>query len=121
MNDRPLRNIAWAGDSREKLRKFPKEVKQHIGRALDYAQRGGKHPSAKPLKGFGSGVFEIVANFKTDTYRAVYALKIGEMIYVLHVFQKKSKTSIKTPQREIQMIHRRLKIAQEIENERRKN
>ena len=105
----------------ERLKEFPREAQRHIGRALDYAQRGGKHPKAKPLRGFGSGVFEIVEDYKSDTYRVVYAVQIGEAIYVLHAFQKKSTRGIKTPQREINLIRQRLKMAQEMENERSKN
>ena len=72
-------------------------------------------PAAKPLKGIGSGIFEIRADYRTDTYRAVYAVKIGERIYVLHCFQKKSRRGIKTPKRDIDLIKRRLRIAQELE------
>ena len=70
---------------------------------------------AKPLKHIGSGVFEIRATHRTDTYRAVYTVKIGERIYVLHSFQKKSKRGIKTPKKEIDLIKRRLKMARELE------
>ena len=121
MNQRPLRPVAWVGDSLEQLKEFPREAQHHIGRALDYAQRGGMHPKAKPLKGFGSGVFEIVEDYRGDTYRVVYAVQIGEAIYVLHAFQKKSTKEIKTPKRELSFIRQRLKIAQEMENERRKS
>ncbi len=79
-----------------------------------YAQAGETHPYAKPLKGIGSGVFEVVVRYETDTYRAVYAVKIGETVYVLHVFMKKSKRGIKTPQRDIDLIKQRLKIAQQM-------
>ena len=70
---------------------------------------------AKPLIGVSSGVFEIVARYDTNTYRAVYTVKIGENIYVLHVFQKKSTRGIRTPKREIDLIKQRLRIAQEME------
>ena len=85
---------------------------------MDYglylAQCGGKHPDAKPLKGFsGAGVLEIVDNFDGDTYRAVYTVKFKEAVYVLHVFQKKSKRKIAAPKEHIELIKRRLKTAQE--------
>jgi len=117
LNRKPLRDLIWLGDSRKKLKAFPKGAQNPIGRALDFAQRGGMHPSAKPLKGIGSGVLEIVARYDKDTYRAVYALKLGETIYVLHVFQKKSKSGIKTPKKEIELIQKRFMEAKEIENE----
>ncbi len=72
-------------------------------------------PAAKPFKGAGSGVFEIRSDYRTNTYRAVYAVKIGERVYVLHCFQKKSKRGIKTPKKEVDLIKRRLKMAQELE------
>ena len=123
MNQRPLRPVAWVGDSKRRLKEFPKAVQKAVGDALFIAQAGRKPLSAKPLKGVGSGVFEIVERYRTDTYRSVYTVKIGETIYVLHAFQKKSKTGIKTPKKEIDLIKRRLKIAQqmEAENERRKS
>ena len=74
---------------------------------------GDKHPKAKPLKGF-SGVMEIRSNYKSDTYRAVYTTKVGDKIYVLHAFQKKSKKGIQTPKKEINLIKRRLQRAQEL-------
>ena len=110
-----MKNVEWVGDSRERLRRFPKAAKATIGEALRIAQIGGKHQNAKPLKGIGSGVFEIVYPYDTNTYRAVYTVKIGENIYVLHVFQKKSTRGIRTPKREIDLIKQRLKTAREME------
>lgn len=107
---RPLR---WIGSSLDDLRGFPDEVKRDIGFALDQAQRGGKSTLAKPLKGFaGAGVLEVVERFDGDTYRAVYTVKFAEFIYVLHCFEKKSKSGIKTPKQDVDMIRRRLKIAE---------
>ncbi len=80
--------------------------------------REGKHPKAKPLTGISvRGVLEVVARYDTDTYRAVYTVRIGKRIYVLHAFQKKSTRGIKTPKKEIDLIKRRLQMAQEIEAE----
>src|SRR6266540_1486843 len=73
---------------------FPDEVQHDIGFALTVAQFGGKHESAKPWKGLGSGVMEIVSDYDTNTYRAIYTVNIGDVIYVLHAFQKKSKSGI---------------------------
>ena len=110
-----MKDVTWIGDSREQVRRFPKTVRRTGGEALRFARRGAKHPKAKPMRGIGSGVWEIVAYYDTDTYRAVYTVKIGEKIYVLHAFQKKSTRGIRTPKREIDLIKQRLKIAQQLE------
>lgn len=87
------------------------EVRYHLGAALGIAQFGGKHPAAKPWKGDGSGVFEIVKAHRSDTFRAVYTVRFGDAVYVLHVFQKKSKRGIKTPQEHQQLVAQRLQAA----------
>jgi phage-related protein len=85
---------------------------RQIGYALYFAQIGDKHPSAKPLKGFGSaGVLEVIEDHDGDTYRAVYTVKFSGAVYVLHAFQKESKSGIKTPQQTIALIKERLKLA----------
>ena len=84
-----------------------------MGYALGLAQLGGKHPHAKPWKGEGSGVFEIVEDHRGDTYRAVYTVRFAEVVYVLHAFQKKSKAGIKTPQDDVKLIGERLKRTQQ--------
>ena len=106
-----IKSVDWVGSSLEDLKEFPVAVQKKIGYALQIAQEGGKHQTAKPLKGF-SGVMEIRSDYETDTYRAVYTTKIGDKIYVLHAFQKKSTSGIATPQKEIDLIKRRLKMAQ---------
>ncbi len=109
-----MKPVHWVGSSREDLKSFPTEVKRDIGFALDKAQRGDKHPSAKPLQGFGgASVLEIVENHDGDTYRAVYTVRFAEAIYVLHCFQKKSKRGIKTLKKELDLIAARLQKAQE--------
>ena len=109
-----LKPLDFIGSSREDLREFPDEVKQDIGYALFEAQKGQKSEAAKSLKGFGgAGVLEIIERFDGDTYRAVYTVRFREVVYVLHCFQKKSKSGIKTPQQEIDLIQRRLKAAEE--------
>ena len=103
------------GDSKKKLRKFPTPVQKDIGDALFFAQAGSMSPEAKPFRGVGSGVFEIRAEHRTDTYRAVYAVKIGARVYVLHCFQKKSTRGNKTPVKDVNLIRRRMRVAQELE------
>jgi phage-related protein len=106
-----LRPLVWMGDSRKNIRSFPDEVRAAVGYALQSVQAGDTPHEAKPLRGIDSGVYEIIKRYDTDTYRAVYAVKIGERIYVLHAFQKKSKQGIKTPQSDIDLIKQRYKDA----------
>jgi phage-related protein len=109
-----MKPLEWVGSSREDLREFPPEVQHEIGLALTVAQFGGKHPSAKPLRGFGGAqVLEVVEDYDGDTYRAVYTVRFVEVLYVLHCFQKKSTRGIKTTPRDIEMIKARLRRAQE--------
>ena len=115
------RELVWVGNSRGNLKEFPSEVRTNMGYALRFAQVGEKHPHAKPFKGLGSGVFEIVEDFRTDTYRAVYTVRFESAIYVLHAFQKKSKTGIKTPQKDIDLISARYRRAKEMEDEKSKS
>ena len=110
-----MKGVTWIGDSREQVRRFPKAVRRAVGEALRFTQRGAKHPKAKPMRGIGSGVWEIVARYDTDTYRAIYTVNIGDKIYVLHAFQKKSTRGIRTPKREIDLIKQRLTIVQQLE------
>lgn len=108
----PVKPVYWVGSSRDDVRGFPDEVRREVGFALHFAQRGEKHPSAKPLKGFkGAGVLEVVEDRQGDTYRAVYTVRFANAVYVLHAFKKKSKTGIKTPRHEIDLIESRLKKA----------
>ena len=100
------------GSSREDLKAFPAQVRRDIGHALYTAQQGETDPAAKPLKGFGgSSVMEIVDRHDTDTYRATYTTQFAGRIYVLHAFQKMSKKGIATPQKEIELIKKRLTAA----------
>ena len=105
--------VAWVGSAKRDFLEFPETVKSEMGNALGVAQFGGKHPSAKPWKGQGAGVFEIVEDFDGDTYRAVYTVKFREVIYVLHAFQKKSPKGIRTARGDIELVERRLRIARE--------
>lgn len=110
----PIKPVVWLGDTLKTLKTFPSGVQDEVGYALYLAQRGEKHVSAKPLKGLGSGVLEIVSDHRGDTFRAVYTVRLGERVFVLHAFQKKSKRGIATPQADIDLIKRRLKLAVEI-------
>ena len=90
--------ITWLGDSLERLRGFPEEVKDDVGAALMWAQMGDKRADAKPMRGFGgASVLEIVENHDGDTYRAVYTVRFKERIYVLHCFQKNQRKVAKLP------------------------
>ena len=106
------KDIVWIGSSLKDLRGFPEPVKDDIGYALRQVQRG-KHPSCvKPWKGLGSMVLEVVEDYDKDTYRAVYTVKFGEVVYALHCFQKKSKQGIETPPRDKDLVAKRLKMAE---------
>lgn len=113
-----VKEVIWIGSTKKDIIEFPDEVKDEMGYGLHLAQNGSKHPNAKPFKLEGeSGVFEIVSDFNTDTYRAVYAIKIDERLYILHAFKKKSKSGIKTPKSDVDLIKRRLKDAQAFSEE----
>lgn len=105
--------LHWVGSAKTDLLKFPEEAIDDIGFALGVAQLGGKHPDAKPWKGEGSGVFEIVERYDGNTYRAVYTVRFEGAMYVLHAFQKKSPSGIKTAKTDIDLVRDRLKRAQE--------
>ena len=113
MNDELVRPVAWVGSSKKDFRAFPDDVQDAMGFALYQAQLGSWLSSMKPLKGFGSsGVVELVEDHKGDTYRAAYTVRFAEAVYVLHAFQKKSKSGIKTPPQDMELIKSRLKLAE---------
>lgn len=107
-----IKKAKWMGDSLKRLKEFPEEIKDGIGYSLHKIQEGLVPKNAKPLKGFKPAVMEIVADFDTNTYRAVYTVKIGVAVYVLHCFQKKSKQGSKTPKQELDLIKQRLHEAE---------
>jgi phage-related protein len=109
-NETPL---DWIGSSKKDFIAFPDPVIDNIGYALGVAQLGGKHPHAKPWKGEGGGVFEVVEDYSGDTYSAVYTVRFAELIYVLHAFQKKSTKGIATAATDVAMIKARLRLARE--------
>ncbi len=104
--------LHWVASAKKDYLTFPTEVQDEMGYALGLAQLGAKHPNAKPWKGEGLGVLEIVEDHRGDTYRAVYTVRFADVVYVLHAFQKKSKSGIKTPQTDVNLIAERLKRAQ---------
>ena len=105
--------LHWVASSKKDYQAFPDEVQNDMGYALGLAQLGGRHPHAKTWKGEGPGVLEIVEDFRGGTYRAVYTVKFAGAVYVLHAFQKKAKTGIKTPLDDVNLIGERLKRAQQ--------
>jgi phage-related protein len=106
------RPLDWIGSSKKDFLAFPEPVKDEMGNALGLAQFGGKHPKAKPWKGQGPGVFEIVEDHRGDAFRAIYTVRFSDVVYVLHAFQKKSPTGIKTARADVELVRRRLAIAQ---------
>ncbi len=113
------RRLLFVGSSQKDLSKLPETVKEEFSLGLEIALKGGKHLNAKPFKGFGgSGVLEIVEDHRTGTYRAVYTVKFAKAVYVLHVFQKKSKKGISTPKQDISLIQERFKRAEQDYKER---
>ena len=105
--------LDWVGSSKKDFLAFPTAVKDEMGNALGLAQFGGTHPSAKPWKGQGSGIFELVERYDRNAYRAVYVVAFKEVVYVLHAFQKKSPHGIKTARADIELVEQRLRIARE--------
>ena len=115
MERESLKPVRWIGSSLRDLRSFPPPVRQEIGHALYTAQKGKIDEAAKPMKGFGGGgVVEVVADHRGDTWRAVYTVRFEAAVYVLHVFQKKSKRGIATPKSELSLVQQRLQRAMEL-------
>jgi phage-related protein len=113
-----MKPLRWIASSLRDLKELPDSIQSDFGHALYQAQTGRKPAKAKPLKGFaGAGVLEIVEAFDGEAYRAVYTVKLSNAVYVLHVFQKKSKQGITTPKSEIELIRQRLKVAEELDSE----
>jgi len=106
--------LKWVGSAKRDLDAMPEDVKDIFGHALDIAQAGGRHQDAKPLAGFGSaGVLEVVEDHRGGTFRAVYTVRFAGWVYVLHCFQKKSKSGIKTPREDLALIQARLTAARQ--------
>ena len=114
VSKQPRKPLKWIGSSKRDLDAMPEEVKDVFGHAIDLAQAGGKHQDAKAMRGFGSaGVLEVVEDYRSGTYRAVYTVKFSGWIYVLHCFQKKSKSGLKTAKEDVALITVRLQAAKQ--------
>src|SRR4051812_35954737 len=103
--------VYWVGSSKRDYLAFPEAVKDEMGYALGVAQLGGKHPKAKPWKGEGPGVLELVESFDGNAYRAIYTVRFGDAVYVLHAFQKKSPSGIRTAATDVGLVATRLRLA----------
>ena len=113
VQEKERRPLFWEGSAKRDFKRFPVAIQKDMGVALFLVQLGSTPPSAKPWKGLGSGVYELVEDFRGDTYRAVYFVRIADSVHVLHAFQKKSKSGIKTPREDAALIERRLKAVLE--------
>jgi phage-related protein len=113
-----LKSLYWIGSSKRDLGALPDPVIDLFGFALYLAQTGEKHEQAKPLRGFGSaGVLEVVEDWNRGTYRAVYTARFAGAVFVLHVFQKKSKRGVATPKADVDLIRERLRVAEQMAKE----
>lgn len=110
---RQTRNISWLKAARKDFEAFPADVQSDMLDALTLAAEGELADKAKPFKGVDGGVFEIALRYRGDAFRSIYAIKIDVDIWVLHAFQKKSKSGIKTPQFEVDLIKKRVKRLKE--------
>ena len=109
-----LRPLGWMGNAKRNIRTFPQGAQKLIGDELQLLQFGGMPRNVKPFKGVGSGVFEIAIRYDTDAFRTVLAVQLGQKIYVLHAFQKKSKAGVKTPKQDVEIIRQRYQEAREL-------
>lgn len=111
---RLTRPISWVDGALKDFKSFPDEAQRRCLQALTVAADGSMADIAKPMRGLGSGVFEIALRFHGDAYRTVYAVHLGEAVWVVHAFQKKSTQGIKTPKHEIDLMRTRLKRLKEM-------
>ena len=103
------RPLFWEGSSKKDFKEFPVPAQKDMGVALFVVQLGQTPESSKPWRGQGSGVYELVEDYRGDTFRAVYTVRVGDAVHVLHAFQKKSKSGIATPQPDVELVEKRLK------------
>jgi phage-related protein len=111
---RNTRSTVWLKAARRDLEDFPDGAKDRLLDALTIVADGGMPAIAKPLKGLGAGVLELALAFRGDAFRVVYALQLGTDVWVIHAFQKKSKTGVKTPKQELDVIEARLRRVREM-------
>ena len=112
-----MRRVVWLGNALKNLKGFPEGAQKLLGDELQLMQFGGMPKDAKPFKGVGNGVLELALRYASDAYRVVVAVQLRKRIYVLHAFQKKSKTGIATPRRDVDLIKKRYAEAQELARE----
>jgi len=113
MSKPPRKPLKWVGSAKRDLDAMPEDVKDVFGHAIDLAQAGGKHQDAKVMTGFGSaGVLEVVESHDGNAYRAVHTVRFEKAVYVLHAFQKKSPSGIRTAKRDVDLVAERLKTAE---------
>lgn len=105
-----IKPLYWEGSSKKAFKEFPGPVQKGLGKALLLVQMGETPSPAKPWKGLGSGMYELVQDHRSDAFRAIYMVRIADAVYVLHAFQKKSKSGIGTPRPDVELIERRLKL-----------
>ena len=115
-----MKEVEWQGNTKQRLSKFSVTVRRDISFVLYAEQIGEPHQAIKPLKGFKQTVREIWSSYRSNTYRAVYVVNLGDKIYVLHVFEKKAMTGIKTPKPDIELIRSRLKALEQMLKENKK-
>jgi phage-related protein len=109
-----IRRVVWLGDALKNLKGFPEDAQKLLGDELQLIQFGGMPKDAKLFKGVGSGVLDLALRYASNAFRVVVAVQLGKRPYVLHAFQKKSKTGIATPQRDVDLIKKRYAEAQEL-------
>ena len=114
MVTRATRGVSWIKAARQSFEQFPEGARRVCLRALTVAAEGGKADIAKPLRGLGSGVFEVALPFRGDAFRVVYAVQLADEVWVVHAFQKKSTHGIRTPARDIGLVKDRLKSVREM-------
>lgn len=111
---RNTRPISWLKGARKDFEAFPQGAQIEMAQALTILAEGQIPDIAKPLNGLGAGVMELALRYRGDAFRVVYALRIDDDIWVIHAFQKKSKSGIKTPRQEIDLVRQRLKRLKEM-------
>jgi phage-related protein len=117
MNVKESRQLIYLGSSKKDAEKLPQEIKELFSSALKMALNGETHEDAKPFKYHGSGVFEVVGDYRGNAFREIYTTHYTEVVFVIHIFQKKSKKGSKTPQEEKDLIQKRLKWAEQVYKE----
>ncbi len=118
VEDRPPKSLIWVGSSKRDLMALPAPVVDRFGYALFLAQVGKRHDSTKVLRGFGdASVIEVIESHEGNAYRAVYTVRFSAAVFVLHVFQKKSKSGVETPKPDMARIAERLRYAARLAKE----